>query len=80
MTEGQVTYYNEQRGFGFISNPSAQNAPRLWFHVSNVRDENDEAVDTVRIGDRVSYSTEPSRKKPGEFHAFNIKLVERQND
>ncbi len=73
MSTARVKFYNADRGFGFLDIPETANG--LFFHISNVRDSDDNAVDEVRKGDRVSYSSEPSRRKPGEMQAFNIQLL-----
>jgi len=67
-----VQYYNTQRGFGFLSIPGRE---RLFFHVSNCRNANDESVDTMREGDRVSYTIRENKFKPGKSMATNVKIL-----
>ena len=75
MSVGQVKWYHSNKGYGFLTDDAAPQAGGIFFHISNVRDENDNGVESVRIGDKVSFSVEHSRKKIDEFAAFNIKLL-----
>ena len=75
MTIGAVKSYHAGKGYGFLTDDAAPQASGIFFHISNVRDENDNGVESVRVGDKVSFSVEHSRKKIGEFAAFNIKLL-----
>lgn len=77
MSTGTVKFYNEERGYGFIKETEGTD---VFFHVSNCRDSNDQGVDLVRIGDRVTFSIEPSKKKPGTMQAYNVKLIEGDDD
>ncbi len=75
MSVGAVKFYHEGKGYGFLTDDSAPQVGGIFFHISNVRDENDNGVESVRVGDKVSFSVEHSRKKIDEFAAFNIKLL-----
>ncbi len=74
-TTGQVKFYHSGKGYGFLTDDAAPQAGGIFFHISNVRDEYDSGVESVDVGDRVSFSVEASRKKVDEFSAYNIKLL-----
>ena len=63
-TTGTVKFFNEQKGFGFITSPDSDD---VFVHESNI-------VDGVTIteGQTVEYETAPGRKSS---EAVNVKPV-----
>lgn len=64
---GHVTYYNENKGFGFIKD---DNGTSFFFHISNVK------TDSINKGDQVSFET---KETPKGLNAINI-FVELSNN
>ncbi len=60
---GTVSFYNDQKGFGFIKDSKSRQD--VFFHINNCHDE-------VKEGNRVSFETEQGPKGPA---AVNVKLV-----
>jgi len=65
-TTGTVKFFNEQKGFGFITSPDGDD---VFVHVSNIADS---GLGTLKEGQSVSYETAPGRKGP---EAVNVKAV-----
>lgn len=63
MNEGTVKFFNNAKGFGFIT-PEEGNKD-LFVHISGL-------VDEIREGDRVSYEVEES---PKGLNATNVKVI-----
>ena len=63
MQEGTVKFFNESKGFGFIT-PSNGGAD-VFVHVSGLRDE-------IRENDKVSYEVQNGQKG---LNAVNVKKV-----
>ena len=61
MQEGIVKFFNESKGFGFISNTNGED---VFVHVTGL-------VDQVNEGDEVTYSLEKGKKG---IIAVNVKL------
>jgi cold shock protein len=61
MQEGIVKFFNESKGFGFISNANGED---VFVHVTGL-------VDQVNEGDEVTYSLEKGKKG---IIAVNVKL------
>lgn len=62
MQEGTVKFFNEVKGFGFITpNESGED---IFVHSSGLKDE-------IREGDNVSYDTEEGRKG---LNAVNVQV------
>jgi cold shock CspA family protein len=61
VNEGTINYFNESKGFGFISSPSYND--RLFFHVNNV-------LELVKENDKVVFDIE---KSPRGLTAVNVK-------
>lgn len=62
MQEGTVKFFNEVKGFGFITpNDSSED---IFVHSSGLKDE-------IREGDNVSYDTEEGRKG---LNAVNVQV------
>ena len=64
MNEGKVKFFNESKGFGFIT-PS-KGGKDVFVHVSGCKDE-------LREGDKVSYDTENGKKG---LNAINVRLID----
>ena len=63
MNKGKVKFFNESKGFGFITQNEGED---LFFHVSELR------ASTANEGDEVEYEVGEGRKGPC---AVNIKEV-----
>jgi CspA family cold shock protein len=61
MASGTVKFFNESKGFGFIT-PS-NGGKDLFVHVTGL-------IDQIREGDEVTYNVEEGKKGPG---AVNVK-------
>ena len=64
MTTGTVKFFDENKGFGFITSPDSDD---VFVHVSNIV-----GSDTLTEGQSVEYDTAPGRKGP---EAINVKPV-----
>jgi len=63
-TSGTVKFFNEQKGFGFITSPGGED---VFVHASNIA-----GGGTLTEGQTVEYETAPGRKGP---EAVNVKAV-----
>jgi len=63
-TTGTVKFFNEQKGFGFITTPDSDD---VFVHVSNIV-----GGGTLTEGQSVEYEVAPGRKGP---EAVNVKAV-----
>lgn len=63
MQEGTVKFFNDAKGFGFIT-PST-GGKDIFVHVSGLMDE-------IRENDKVSYEVEDGQKG---LNAFNVKVA-----
>ena len=63
MTEGTVKFFNETKGFGFIT-PS-NGGQDIFVHVSGLRDE-------IRENDKVMFDVENGKKG---LNAVNVKVI-----
>ncbi|MEE8497797.1 MAG: cold shock domain-containing protein [Acidimicrobiia bacterium] len=61
---GTVKFFNEDKGFGFITSPDGDD---VFVHVSNISSGN-----TLKEGQSVTYETAPGRKGP---EAVNVEAV-----
>ena len=64
MQEGTVKFFNETKGFGFIS-PSNGNGQDIFVHVSGLLGE-------VRENDKVTFETQNG---PRGLSAINVKVI-----
>lgn len=62
METGKVKFFNETKGFGFITPDNG--AKDVFVHVSGLKDE-------IRENDRVSYEVQEGRKGP---NAVNVRI------
>ena len=63
MNEGTIKFFNEAKGFGFITpNDGGQD---VFVHVTGLSEQ-------VRENDRVTYSVENGKKGP---NAVNVKVI-----
>jgi len=62
---GQCKSFNAEKGFGFIIGEDGKD---LFFHVKGMSDGS-----TPQAGDALTFDLEPSRMKPGEVQAQNIR-------
>lgn len=62
MQKGTVKFFNESKGFGFITNSAT--GEETFVHVSGL-------IDNIREGDAVSYDLERGKKG---MNAVNVKL------
>ncbi|WP_374165307.1 cold-shock protein [Arcticibacter sp. MXS-1] len=63
MQKGTVKFFNEAKGFGFITPDNG--GSEIFVHVSGL-------IDNVRENDTVSYDVEQGRKGP---NAVNVKVA-----
>ncbi len=63
MQEGTVKFFNNTKGFGFISPQSG--SEDIFVHVSGLRDE-------IRDNDKVSFDVENGKKG---LNAVNVKVI-----
>lgn len=63
MNTGTVKFFNESKGFGFITPEDGDKD--IFVHVNGL-------VDDIREGDKVSYDTEEGRKG---LNAVNVQVV-----
>ncbi|MCJ8211574.1 cold-shock protein [Mucilaginibacter sp. RS28] len=61
--EGTVKFFNNQKGFGFISQNDNRN--EIFVHATGL-------IGEIRDNDRVSYDVEEGRKGPS---AINVKVI-----
>jgi CspA family cold shock protein len=63
MQEGTVKFFNETKGFGFIT--PANGGPDIFVHVTGLKQQ-------IREKDRVSYEVQNGRKG---LNAVNVKVI-----
>ncbi|MPR32087.1 cold-shock protein [Salmonirosea aquatica] len=63
MQEGTVKFFNDTKGFGFIS--PVDGGQDIFVHVSGLADD-------IRENDRVSYDVEQGKKG---LNAVNVKVI-----
>lgn len=61
--EGTVKFFNNQKGFGFIS--QNDNGAELFVHITGL-------IDEIRENDQVSYDVAEGKKGP---NAINVKVI-----
>ena len=63
MNEGTVKFFNESKGFGFITPDDG--GKDVFVHANGLSDQ-------IREGDKVSYEVEEGRKGP---NAIDVKVI-----
>jgi len=61
--EGTVKFFNDQKGFGFIS--QSENRSDIFVHVTGL-------IDEIRENDHVQYDIEEGKKG---LNAINVKVI-----
>ena len=67
---GTVKWFNETKGFGFISND--EGGEDVFVHVSAIQGD---GFKTLAEGQRVSYETEADPKNPAKLRAVDVRLA-----
>ena len=67
MNNGTVKWFNEEKGFGFISNDDGSGD--VFVHFSSIQTD---GFKTLAEGQKVSYNTEPDPKDSRKLRAVNV--------
>ena len=67
MNHGTVKWFNNEKGFGFISNDDGSGD--VFVHFSAIQAE---GFRTLAEGQKVTYDTEPDPKDPDKLRAVNV--------
>ncbi len=67
---GTVKWFNETKGFGFISND--EGGEDVFVHFSAIQGD---GFKTLAEGQRVSYETEADPKNPAKLRAVDVRLA-----
>ena len=67
MHNGTVKWFNEEKGFGFISNDDGSGD--VFVHFSAIQGN---GFRTLAEGQKVSFETEPDPKDPNKLRAVNV--------
>lgn len=70
MNNGTVKWFNESKGFGFISNDDG--GADVFVHFSAVQGQ---GYRTLSEGQKVMYDTEPDPKDSRKLRAVNVRLA-----
>ena len=70
MYHGTVKWFNETKGFGFISND--EGGDDVFVHFSAIMTD---GFKTLAEGQKVSYDTEPDPKNSCKLRAKNVNVV-----
>lgn len=68
MNKGTVKWFNEEKGFGFISNDDGSGD--VFVHFSAIQSN---GFKTLAEGQKVSYDTEPDPKNSSKLRAVNVR-------
>ena len=68
MNNGTVKWFNETKGFGFISND--EGGDDVFVHFSAIMTD---GFKTLAEGQKVSYDTEPDPKNSSNLRAVNVR-------
>lgn len=67
MNNGTVKWFNEAKGFGFISNDST--GEDVFVHFSAIQGE---GFKSLQEGQKVTFDTEADPKNPAKLRAINV--------
>ena len=67
MNNGTVKWFNEEKGFGFISNDDGSGD--VFVHFSAIQSN---GFKTLAEGQKVTYGTEPDPKDSRKLRAINV--------
>jgi len=67
MNHGTVKWFNEEKGYGFISNDDGSGD--VFVHFSAIQGT---GFRTLAEGQKVTYDTEPDPKDAGKMRAINV--------
>ena len=70
MNHGTVKWFNETKGFGFISND--EGSGDVFVHYSAIQGE---GFKTLEQGQKVAYDTEPDPKDSSKLRAINVRAL-----
>ena len=73
VKKGSVKWFNDQKGFGFITpdDAPADSKSDIFVHFSAIQMDGFKSLDE---GDRVEFEVGPG-KKPGETQAINVRKI-----
>lgn len=70
MNNGTVKWFNEGKGFGFITNDNG--SEDVFVHFSSIQSE---GYKSLSEGQKVTYDTEPDPKDSRKLRATNVRIV-----
>ena len=70
MNSGTVKWFNEAKGYGFISNDDGSGD--VFVHFSAIQSE---GYKTLAEGQKVTYDTEADPKNPSKLRAVNVQIA-----
>ncbi len=70
MNNGTVKWFNEAKGFGFISNDDGSGD--VFVHFSAIQSD---GYKTLQEGQKVSYDTETDPKNSSKLRAVNVRVA-----
>ena len=70
MNQGTVKWFNEEKGYGFISNDNGSGD--VFVHFSAIQGN---GFRTLAEGQKVTYDTEPDPKDSNKLRAANVQIV-----
>lgn len=70
MNQGTVKWFNEEKGYGFISNDNGSGD--VFVHFSAIQGN---GFRTLAEGQKVTYDTEPDPKDSKKLRAINVMAV-----
>ena len=70
MCNGTVKWFNEQKGFGFISND--EGGADVFVHFSSIMAD---GFKTLKEGQKVTFEIEEDQKNNGRYRAPNVCVV-----
>lgn len=70
MNKGTVKWFNEEKGFGFLSNNDG--GEDVFVHFSSIQSS---GFKSLTEGQRVEYDTEPDPKDRNKLRAINVRVI-----